>query len=118
MDNGKISITNYKGIPVSSIYTSDEITLTDVEWSITTLQNHFPNPTPLIVQKNGDYWISVEAQKRLIFGINQIKEMIIIAENKDQLMDASLAEKSFLMNMPITICTTIEEAFKLIQLHT
>lgn len=111
MNNGKIHFISFYGVPFSLIYANNEINLSDVEWSIATLRKNFPTPTILMVKNVGNYWISKEAQKRLIGGIPEIREMIIIADSMNKTREAFLARASYLISFPIVIFPSIEKAY-------
>lgn len=109
MNNGSISITSHAGVPYARICATGEITLTDVEWSLAVLKRDFNNPSRIIVENSGTYSISIEAQKRLIYGFSTLREMIIIADNRTKLREALLAEKSYLMSVKITILHSLSD---------
>lgn len=109
MDNGKISITLYAGVPYAHIYTHGEIHLQDVIWALNVLKEDFNNPPRIIVENTGEYDISKEAQKRLIRGFETLKEMIIVVHDRARLQEALFAEKSYLLSVKVTIFSTLSD---------
>jgi hypothetical protein len=112
MDNGKIRIKRYKQAIICEAYCSDEITLTDIEWFNDSLRKKFSPPFYVIIVKSGDYSISKDAQIHL-FNVNKdIAKVVFVANTQQDFQYAESARKTYLQNIGISICDSIESAYE------
>ena len=65
MDNGKIRLQQFRGALICDAYTSDEITLDDIEWVFKKLRENFSLPYLVIVIRSGNYNLTPQAKLRL-----------------------------------------------------
>lgn len=112
LDNGKIRFGTYHNAITCELYTNDEITLEDIEWSLSIVQSEFRPPVKVIAIKSGTYWISAEAQMRMFKGFSEITQLAIVVTKEQDIRHTESASFSFLANMNISINSSLEEAYK------
>lgn len=111
-DNGKIRFGTHHNAITCELYTNDEITLDDIEWSLSIVQKEFRPPVKVIAIKSGNYWISTEAQMRMFRGFIEISQLAIVVTRAEDIRHTESASISFLTNMNVTLATSIEEAYE------
>ena len=67
MDNGKIRMQQYNKAMIIEAYACDDITNTDIDWVLETLHICYPPPFLVILVKSGNYTLSEQAKKRLLY---------------------------------------------------
>ena len=112
MDNGKLRIKRYKQAIICEAYCSDEITLTDIEWFNESLHKNFPPPFYLVIVKSGDYSISKDAQIHLFNENKDIAKVAFVTNTQQDFQYAESARKTYLQNIDISICDSIESAYE------
>lgn len=112
LDNGKIRFGTHHNAITCELYSNNEITLEDIEWSLKVVQEKFRPPVKVIAIKSGSYWISTEAQMRMFKGFIEIAQLAIVVTKEEDIRHAQSAEFSFLSNMNMVLANSVEEAYK------
>ena len=95
---------------IVEIYTSDEVTMSDVDWMIETLRICDAPPFRLILVKSGGYYLSDAAKMRLLDD-QHISKVAYVAKKMLSTHYAVKASKTYLKNKKVFICDSIQSAY-------
>lgn len=111
MDNGRIRMRPFKTAMICEVYSSDEITLSDIEWVLKGLRELCTPPFRIITIKLGDYWVSEEAQKRVFRFDDEVSKVAYVANEQPIRRHALNAQNTYLKNVEVFIRGSIESAY-------
>ena len=112
MDNGKIRLWQFHKAEIMEAYSSDEITLADVEWVLDSLHNISTPPFLIIVVRTGNYRMSLEAKNRLREQDKGLFKIAYVVKELQNMVHAVGAGYSYLNKKDVFICDSIESAYK------
>ena len=92
-------------------YTSEEVTLADIDWVLETLHICSPPPFLLILVKSGSYSLSSGAKMRLLDD-ERISKVAYVSRKLGNTHYAVKASNTYLQNKEVFICDSIESAYK------
>jgi hypothetical protein len=111
MDNGKLRLWQYKKASILEAYTSDEITLADIDHVLHILNEKSSQPFLLIIVRTGAYRLSMEAKNRLREQDNGLFKIAYVVKELRNMCHAVGASYSYLENKNVYICDSIESAY-------
>jgi hypothetical protein len=111
MDNGKLRLWQFKQAMILEMYSSDEITLSDVDQVLETLNNKTSPPFLVIIVRTGNYRLSQEARNRLREEDNGLFKIAYVVKELKNMCHAVGASYSYLRNKNVYICDSIESAY-------
>ena len=93
-------------------YTSDEVTLADIDWILESLRICYAPPFLVILVKSGDYSLSADAKMRLMDEGNGIAKVAYVSRKQHNTRYAIKASKTYLKNKQVFVCDSIESAYR------
>jgi hypothetical protein len=111
MDNGKLRLWQYKKATIIETYSSDELTLTDIDQLLGSLHEKGTPPFLIIVCRTGNYRLSAEAKNRLREEDNRLFKIAYVVKELQNMCHAVGASYSYLENKNVYICDSIESAY-------
>ena len=110
MDNGKIRMQQYNQAMIVEVYSSDEITMADIDWVIETLRICSAPPFDVILVKSGSYFLSDAAKTRLLDD-EHISKVAYVVRKLLSTQYAVRASKTYLRGKQVYICDSIQSAY-------
>ena len=111
MDNGKIRIWQFNQADILEAYSSDEITLADVDWVLESLHKKSTPPFLIILVRTGKYRLSIEAKNRLRNTDKNVFKIAYVVKELQNMCHAASAVYSYLEKKDVFICDSIESAY-------
>ena len=111
MDNGKIRIWQFNRAEILEAYSSDEITLADIDWVLESLHEKSTPPFLIILVRTGKYRLSIEAKNRLRNTDKDVFKIAFVVKELQNMCHAAGAVYSYLENKDVFICDSIESAY-------
>ena len=111
MDNGKIRIWQFNQAEILEAYSSDEITLADIDWVLESLHEKSTPPFLIILVRTGKYRLSIEAKNRLRNTDKNIFKIAFVVKELQNMCHAAGAVYSYLEKKDVYICDSIESAY-------
>ena len=111
MDNGKIRLWRFNRAEILEAYSSDEITLADIDWVLESLHEKSTPPFLIILLRTGKYRLSVEAKNRLRNQDRDLFKIAYVVKELQNMCHAAGAVYSYLEEKDVFICDSIESAY-------
>ncbi len=111
MDNGKIRLWQYNRTEILEAYSSDEITLDDIDWVLESLHKKSAPPFLIILVRTGNYRLSIEAKSRLLNEDRDLFKIAYVVKELQNMCHAVGASYSYLDKKDVFICDSIESAY-------
>ena len=111
MDNGKIRLWRFNQAEILEAYSSDEITLADVDWVLESLHQKSTPPFLIILVRTGKYRLSIEAKNRLRNTDKNVFKVAFVVKELQNMCHAAGAVYSYLEEKDVYICDSIESAY-------
>ncbi|MGD2053527.1 MAG: hypothetical protein PVG45_05410 [Gammaproteobacteria bacterium] len=111
MDNGKLRLWQYKKAMILETYSSDELTLDDIDQVLNSLHERAEPPFLIIVVRTGSYRLSVEAKNRLREEDKRLFKIAYVVKELRNMCHAVGASYSYLESKDVFICDSIESAY-------
>ncbi len=112
MDNGKIRLWQFNQAEILEAYTSDEITLADVDWVLESLHKQSSPPFLIIVVRTGNYRLTIEAKNRLRNEDKKLFKVAYVVKELQNMCHAVAAGYSYLSKKDVFICDSIDSAYR------
>ena|GEM_PF-4411441 len=110
MDNGKIRMQQFNKAMIVEVYSSDEITMADIDWVIETLRICSAPPFRVILVKSGSYYLSDAAKMRLLDD-EHISGVAYVVRKLLSTQYAVRAGNTYLKKKKVFICDSIQSAY-------
>lgn len=111
MDNGKIRLWQFNQAEILEAYSSDEITLADIDWVLESLHEKSTPPFLIILVRTGKYRLSIEAKNRLRNMDKDVFKVAYVVKELQNMCHATSAVYSYLEKKDVFICDSIESAY-------
>jgi len=111
VDNGKIRLWRFNQAEILEAYSSDEITLADIDWVLESLHEKSTPPFLIILVRTGKYRLSIEAKNRLRNTDKDIFKVAFVVKELQNMCHAAGAVYSYLEKKDVFICDSIESAY-------
>ncbi len=111
MDNGKIRLWRFNKADILEAYSSDEISLSDIDWVLESLHKKSSPPFLIILVRTGQYTLSVEAKNRLRKEDKELFKVAYVVKELQNMCHAVGAGYSYLDEKDVFICDSIESAY-------
>jgi hypothetical protein len=111
MDNGKLRLWQYKKATILEAYSSDELTLGDVDEVLESLHESAAPPFLIILVRTGSARLSAEAKNRLREEDNRLFKIAYVVKELRNMCHAVGASYSYLESKDVYICDSIESAY-------
>jgi hypothetical protein len=111
VDNGKIRLWRFNQAEILEAYSSDEITLADVDWVLESLYEKSTPPFLIILVRTGKYRLSIEAKNRLRNTDKNVFKIAYVVKELQNMCHAAGAVYSYLEKKDVFICDSIESAY-------
>ena len=111
MDNGKIRLWRFNQAEILEAYSSDEITLADIDWVLESLHEKSTPPFLIILVRTGKYRLSIEAKNRLRNMDKDVFKVAYVVKELQNMCHATSAVYSYLEKKDVFICDSIESAY-------
>lgn len=115
MDNGRLNITEHKGLVFCDAYLDDEWSVEDVQTLAQEICKNFAPPADVIIRKAGSYSVSTEAQSLLASGIPEFKRVVYVVEDAVKRASAEFAKTSYMKPYNVAVVSTLEEAHAILK---
>jgi len=112
MDNGKVRMQQYNTAMIVNAYSSDKITLADIEWVLDSMRMIFTPPLLIILIKSGNYWLTKKAQMRLFEIDDEHIKVAYVSQKSHDTRHAVNAIDTYLQNKEVFICDSIDSAYQ------
>ena len=111
MDNGKLRLWQYKKAMILETYSSDELSLDDIDQVLEALHEKATAPFLIIIVRTGSYRLSAQAKDRLREEDNRMFKIAYVVKELRNMCHAVGASYSYLENKDVYICDSIESAY-------
>lgn len=115
MENGRLNITNYKGVVVCDAFLNDEWSVEDVYTLVDEIRKHFSPPSDIIVRKTGSYSVSTEAQTLLETNLPEFGRVVYVADTEHKRSSAEYAKTSYMKHYNVEVADSIEQAYEILR---
>jgi hypothetical protein len=114
VDNGKIRLWQFNRAEILEAYSSDEITIADIDWVLESLRKKSTPPFLIILVRTANNRLSIEAKDRLRKEDKDMFKVAYVVKELQNMCHAVGASYSYLDKKDVFICDSIESAYSVL----
>jgi hypothetical protein len=114
MVSTRIKLENYNGVLYCDACMDDEFSKGDLEAIRDEIRKNFSSSTDLICKESGCFSVAADVQKMLWEGIEEIINVVYVAENQSKRNNAKYAAETYMVKYNTRVAETKEAAYAML----